>query len=127
VAHGLALGVLDDVRVDVHGDADLGVPILASYDAYTAPEADNWVAATLRTIAPALTPGASDEAWEWLYDGRIKARRALLRFEPCEVSVTQASTRIIWMIRPVLFLPLADRQDGKLPTCAYSFKPHASP
>lgn len=26
MAHGFALGVLDDVRVDVHGDADLGVP-----------------------------------------------------------------------------------------------------
>jgi hypothetical protein len=25
VAHGLTLGVLDDVGVDVHGDADLGV------------------------------------------------------------------------------------------------------
>jgi len=38
--------------------------LLASYDAYTAPEADNRVAATLRTITPALDPEASDEAWE---------------------------------------------------------------
>ena len=101
--------------------------LLASYDAYTAPEADNWVAATLRTIAPALDPEASDEAWEWLYDGRVKARRALLRFEPCQVSITQDSTRVTWTIRPVLFLPLANRQSVELPACAYDFRPHATP
>jgi hypothetical protein len=30
--------------------------------------------------------------------------------EPCTVSVTHASTRITWTIRPVVFLPLAHRQ-----------------
>jgi hypothetical protein len=98
----------------------------ASFDAYTAPQADRWVAVALRTISPALDPDASEEAWEWLYNGRIETRRALLRSEPCTVSVTQASTRITWTIRPVLFVPLAYRQGTELPACAYAFTPHAT-
>jgi hypothetical protein len=99
-------------------------PVLrASIDAYSAPQADRWVAVALRTISPALDADASTEAWEWLYDGRIDTRRALLRSEPCTVSVTHADTRITWTIRPVLFLPLAHREGAELPACAYDFKP----
>ncbi|MFI2757997.1 hypothetical protein ACH5A3_03830 [Streptomyces echinatus] len=98
--------------------------LLASFDAYSAPQADRWVAVVLRTISPALDADASDAAWEWLYEGRIETRRALLRAEPCTVSVTHASTRITWTIRPVLFLPLAHRQGAELPECAHVFKPH---
>ncbi|MFF0186966.1 hypothetical protein [Streptomyces sp. NPDC005244] len=95
----------------------------ASFDAYTAPQADRWVAVALRAISPALDADASDEAWEWLYEGRVRPRRALSRMEPCTVSVTHASTRITWTIRPVLFVPLANRQGIELPACAYDFKP----
>ncbi|MEU2727724.1 hypothetical protein [Streptomyces griseoviridis] len=98
--------------------------LLAAFDAYSAPQADRWVAVTLRTISPALDSDASDEAWEWLYEGRIETRRALLRSEPCPVSVTHASTRITWTIRPVLFLPLMHRQGAELPACAQTFEPH---
>jgi hypothetical protein len=98
----------------------------ASFDAYTAPQADRWVAIALRTITPALDSDASDEAWEWLYEDRITTRRALLRSQPCMVSITQASTRITWTIRPVLFLPLAHRAGIELPACAYDFKPQST-
>ncbi len=105
-----------------------GWPALrASFDAYSAPQADRWVAIALRTISPALDPDASQEAWEWLYDGRIATRKALLRAEPCTVTVTQASTRITWTIRPVIFLPLAHRQGSELPSCTQDFKPHTAP
>ncbi|MFI0810567.1 hypothetical protein [Streptomyces echinatus] len=100
--------------------------LLASFDAYTAPQADRWVAVALRTISPALDPDASDTAWEWLYDGRIETRRALLRAEPCTVSVTHEDIRITWTIRPVIFLELAHRQSNELPICAHAFKPQAS-
>ncbi|MFJ7293599.1 hypothetical protein [Streptomyces collinus] len=106
---------------------ETGWPALrASFDAYSAPQADRWVAVALRTISPALDPDASDEAWEWLYDGRIDTRRALLRMEPCAVSLTHASTRITWTIRPVVFLPLAHRQGADLPVCAYDFTAHST-
>ncbi|MEU3242324.1 MULTISPECIES: hypothetical protein [unclassified Streptomyces] len=72
----------------------------------------------LRTITPALGPAAADEAWDWLYDGRIEMRQALLRSEPCSVSVDNATTRLTWTARPVLFLPLARRADTGLPDCA---------
>lgn len=103
-------------------------PVLrASFDAYSAPQADRWVAVALRTISPALDPDASQEAWEWLYDGRIATRKALLRAEPCAVVLTQAHTRITWTIRPAIFLPMAHRQKATLPSCVDDFKPHASP
>ncbi|MFI1362910.1 hypothetical protein [Streptomyces griseochromogenes] len=96
---------------------------LAAFDAYSAPQADRWVAVALRTISQALDADASDEAWEWLYDGRTETRRALLRSEPCTVSVTHADIRITWTIRPVLYLSLAHREATELPACAYEFKP----
>lgn len=98
--------------------------LLASFDAYSAPQADRWVAVTLRTISPALDADASGYAWEWLYEGRIETRRALLRAEACTVSVTHAGTRITWTIRPVIFLPRAHRQATELPSCTKNFKPH---
>lgn len=107
---------------------ETGWPALrASFDAYSAPQADRWVAIALRTISPALDPDASQEAWEWLYDGRIATRKALLRAEACTVTVTQASTRITWAIRPVIFLPLAHRQGAELPPCTQDFNPHIAP
>ncbi|MER6128303.1 hypothetical protein ABT173_38190 [Streptomyces sp. NPDC001795] len=96
----------------------------ASFDAYSAPQADRWVAIALRTISPAFDPEASDDAWDWLYQGRIATRRALLRGQFCTVSVTHASTRITWTIRPVIFLTLAHRQGTELPACTQDFKPH---
>ncbi|MEV6757261.1 hypothetical protein [Streptomyces sp. NPDC051214] len=103
-----------------------GPQLRGSFDAYSAPQADRWVAIALRTISPALDTDASDEAWGWLYAGRVQTRRALLRMEPCRVSVTHADTRITWTIRPVVFLPLAHRQAAELPACAHDFKPHQS-
>ncbi|MFD8613248.1 hypothetical protein [Streptomyces sp. NPDC059631] len=100
--------------------------MVASFDAYSAPQADRWVAVALETIFPALDSDASSAAWEWMYDGRIDTRRALLRADPCTVSLTHASTRITWTIRPVLFLPLAHRQDADLPTCAHYFRPRSA-
>ncbi|MGW8697084.1 hypothetical protein ACWGOK_09185 [Streptomyces eurythermus] len=97
--------------------------LVASFDAYSAPQADRWVVVALQTISPALDSDASAEAWEWMYDGRIDTRRALLRAEPCTVSLTHAGTRITWTIQPVLFLPLAHRQGTELQACAQDFTP----
>ena len=95
----------------------------ASFDAHTAAQADRWIAIALRTISPALDTAASEQAWEWLYEGRIDTRRALLRAEPCSVTVNQAGTHITWTARPVIFLPLAHHQGTELQACTYDFKP----
>ncbi len=63
-------------------------------------------------------------AWAWLSPGRIATRQALLRSEPCTVTITQDQTRITWTIRPAIFLPLAHRQGTEHPACAHDFKPH---
>ncbi|MFD5016729.1 hypothetical protein [Streptomyces chartreusis] len=106
-------------------DRDQRPALHASCDAYSAAQADQWIAVALRTISPALDAAASEQAWQWLYEGRIETRRALLRAEPCSVAVNQAGTRITWTVRPVIFLPLAHRQNIELPACAYDFKPLA--
>jgi hypothetical protein len=90
------------------------------------PPADAASSTSPTTISPALDLDASDEAWVWLYDGRIDTRRALLRVEPRTVSLTHASTRVTWTIRPVVFLPLTHRQGVELPACACDFTPHAT-
>ncbi|MFJ8335104.1 hypothetical protein [Streptomyces sp. NPDC094437] len=100
-------------------------PVLfGSYDAYSAAEANNWVATMLRTISPALDTTASQEAWTRLHDHRADTRRALLHHEPWTASITHISTRVTWTIRPVRFLPMAHREEKELPSCAYEFNPH---
>ncbi|MFF3819314.1 hypothetical protein ACFYYD_22375 [Streptomyces bluensis] len=111
---------------DLTDTAGRGPVLHGSFDAYSAPQADRWVAVALRTITPALDPDACDEAWAWLYEGRADTRRALLRSEPCTVTISHGSTRITWTIRPALFLPLAHREAAELPSCAHDFKPHAT-
>ncbi|MFE1117607.1 hypothetical protein [Streptomyces rochei] len=108
------------------GDTMERPTLRASFDAYSASQADRWAAVNLRTISPALDLDASDEAWAWLHDGRTETRRALLRQEPCTVAITHAGTRITWTIRPVTFLPIAHRQASELPPCAYTFKSAAT-
>jgi len=98
--------------------------LFGSFDAYSAVEANNWVATILRTISPTLDAAASQEAWTQLNDDRVDTRRALLRREPWTVSITHVSTRITWTVRPALFLPMAHRQGMQLPSCAHDFTPH---
>lgn len=73
------------------------------------------MAVTLRTISPALDPDTLSQAWEWLYEGRIETRRALLRSEFCTVSVSHEDIRIAWTSRPVDFLPITHREGAELP------------
>ncbi|MCI3931967.1 hypothetical protein [Streptomyces sp. AN091965] len=92
--------------------AESGRPtVTTSFGAYSATQADGWLPTALRAITAELNPAAPKETWDWLYESRIDTRRALLRSEPCTVSVTYASTRITWTVHPVLFLPLADHQE----------------
>ncbi|GGS81559.1 hypothetical protein [Streptomyces griseoviridis] len=100
--------------------------LVGSYDAYSAVEANDWVATILRTISPALDTATSQEAWTQLYDHRIDTRRALLHREHFTVSITHLGLRITWTVRPALFLPLAHRNGTELPACSLSFKPHTA-
>ncbi|CCK24995.1 hypothetical protein BN159_0616 [Streptomyces davaonensis JCM 4913] len=56
-------------------DRDQRLALHASFDAYSAVQADRWIAVALLTISPALDAAASEQAWQWLYEGRIETRR----------------------------------------------------
>jgi len=100
--------------------------LVESYDAYSEAEADRWVSTILRAISPGLDAGASRQATTLLRDQRIDTRRALLKREPCTVSITHANTHITWAIHPVLFMPLAHRQTNELPPGAHDFHPRTT-
>ncbi|WP_030682602.1 hypothetical protein [Streptomyces sp. NRRL B-1347] len=101
--------------------------VTTSFGVYSAAQADGWLPTALRAITAELNPVAPKETWDWLYESRIDTRRALLRSEPCTVSVTYASTRITWTVHPALFLPLADHQEHMEPQpCTHDLKPDAT-
>ncbi|MFH9075295.1 hypothetical protein [Streptomyces alboflavus] len=105
-----------------------GQPTVTTYfGAHSATQADGWLPTALRAITAERNPAAPKETWDWLYESRINTRRALLRSEPCTVSVTYASTRITWTVHPVLFLPLADHHEvPELPAGVHDFEPHTT-
>lgn len=95
----------------------------ALFDAYTEVQADHWLSVTLREISPGFDVDRSDDAWERLRDDRIETRRALLRREPCTVSASHKDIRVTWAIRPVLYLPLVQRELAALPAPTDGIKP----
>ncbi|MFI7321610.1 hypothetical protein [Streptomyces venezuelae] len=104
-----------------------GRPTLTtSFGAYSAAQADSWLSTALQTMTSTLNPTTPMETWDGLYENRIATRRALLRTEPCTASITYTGTRITWTVRPVLFLPLADRNEAEPPACTEDFKPHTT-
>ncbi len=91
--------------------------LVASFDAYFAPQVDRWVAVALETISPALDADASSAAWEWMYDGRIDTRRALH-------GATSPRRHTHHLDEPTGALPAPrNRQGTELPACAHDFTP----
>ncbi|MFC0599511.1 hypothetical protein [Streptomyces palmae] len=97
-------------------------PVLLSSIEHDSPsQATRWVRVTIRTIASALDRGAAHEAWDWVRHGYKEAEDALTNGEAATFAVTQQDTRLEWILRPVIFLPLARREAVILPECAYQF------
>jgi hypothetical protein len=95
--------------------------LLASFEAVTATLAVRWIRVVLRTIVSALDSDAADRAWAWLTSGYVAAIGDLERAQRCAFAITHANTHIEWTARPVLFLPLAHRQNSNLPACTEQF------
>ncbi|MFF8813314.1 hypothetical protein [Streptomyces pactum] len=95
--------------------------LLASIEADSPTRATQWVRITVRTIASALDREPRHEAWDWITHGYKAAEGALTNADAATFSLTQQDTRLEWIFRPVIFLPLAHREAVDLPACAYQF------
>ena len=80
----------------------------------------------VRAVAMGLEPGERRAALDWVDGGGcIRAIAQLRGGEPCAFAVGHGGTRVVWTARPVLFLPLADRDGRRLPLCAGMFPTEA--
>ncbi|MEV0260381.1 hypothetical protein AB0I49_03415 [Streptomyces sp. NPDC050617] len=101
--------------------------VLASIASDSPGQATHWIHNTVRTIASALDAGANRDAGEWVLGGYLDMERTLKQDEAATFSLTQKDTRIGWYVRPVIFLPLADRESKQLPPCAEQFTSRPAP
>ncbi|MCD9594171.1 hypothetical protein [Streptomyces sp. 8ZJF_21] len=75
----------------------------------------------MRTIASALDRQTAHEAWDWVTYGHKEAEDSLTNGQAATFVLTQHDTHIAWILRPVIFLPLAHREAQRLPACAEQF------
>jgi hypothetical protein len=101
--------------------ADHGASQVGSFDTDSAGQALRWIRVSLRTLLSALTPDETEAALYWLLFGQDDALLRLRSGAPFLFSVSHGSARIEWIVRRVVFLPLAHRATGKLPTCAETY------
>ncbi|MEW1545890.1 hypothetical protein [Streptomyces tsukubensis] len=110
-------GFWAECMVQHPGEAAL---LVASYDALSPVEAVAWVKSLFQLASEALVPGPVDafgpdgDYWGW-------TARRLARGEPCLLSVRNPSVATLWIVTPVIFLPLAGRDDRLLPPCSGAF------
>lgn len=92
---------------------------MASLDAMTPVQAVRWVRIAARTLVSLLDDAERDAALAWLDGGGcIGAVAGLRRGQPCAFMVRRGGTSVEWTVRPVVFLPLAGRDDRGVPECA---------
>ncbi|WP_413102485.1 hypothetical protein [Streptomyces sp. Inha503] len=75
----------------------------------------------MRTIASALDRETAHKAWDWVTYGHKEAEDTLTNGQATTFALTQQDTHIEWILRPVIFLPLAHRESRRLPACAEQF------
>lgn len=108
---------------------DQALTLVASFDSVGAVQAVRWVHNVAREISCSLEPTDRARALRWLDgSGCHSAIDGLLHGVPFEFTVSCGRTQVKWTVRPVWFLPLADRVGRTLPPCAgrFSCPPSAS-
>jgi hypothetical protein len=102
--------------------ADTGTCLVASMGTVTAAQAVRWVRISARTLVSLLDYSERDAALTWLDGGGcIGALAGLRRRESCVFRIRRGGTCVEWTVRPVIFLPLAGRDDRGIPECAGRF------
>ncbi|MEW1548018.1 hypothetical protein [Streptomyces tsukubensis] len=95
--------------------------LVGSYDALSPGEVVAWVRPLFNLTSEALVSVGGPDAfspddgyWRWM-------ERRLSRGQSCLLSVRNPSVVAHWTVTPVIFLPLAGRDDRLLPPCAGEF------
>jgi hypothetical protein len=101
---------------------DEGACLVASVEQVTARRAVGWVRISARSLVSLLDDAERDAALSWLDGGGcIGAVAGLRRGKPCAFRIRRGGTCVKWTVRPVIFLPLAGRDDRGIPECAGRF------
>ncbi|MFE4256411.1 hypothetical protein ACFRU3_44750 [Streptomyces sp. NPDC056910] len=93
----------------------------ASYDAHTAGETLRWLRIVVRMLQSVLTDDEAEPVTVWLLFGHRRSHADLAQGRPLEL-ILRPSRRpgleVRFAARPVIFLPLADRDLRRLPECS---------
>jgi hypothetical protein len=99
-------------------DADT---LVASYDAHTARATLRWLRIVVRMLQSVLTDDEAEPVTVWLLFGHLRSHADLEQGRPFEL-VLRLSRRpgleVRFTARPVIFLPLADRDRRGRPACS---------
>jgi hypothetical protein len=99
-------------------DADT---LVASYDAHTAGETLRWLRVVVRMLQSVLTDDEAEPVTAWLLFGQSRSHAGLEQGRPFEL-ILRPSRRpglaVRFTARPVIFLPLLDRDVRHLPACS---------
>jgi hypothetical protein len=91
-------------------------------DTVTALAAVEWVRISAGPLVSSLDEVERSAALSWLEGGGcIGAVAGLRRGVPCVFAIRCGGTKVEWTVRPVVFLPLAGRDDRGLPQNAGRF------
>lgn len=141
MADRFALGVLDDVRVDVHGDADLAVTKDLHDDAGRNPggdkdrgaavpgivQPDDAEAGRVGDAGEGIAMGLDEEPYRqakrWLKDELPHALQAIRQGRELTLTLNHRTTRIQWTARPAIFLPRPTAKPGNYPNAPSSSPP----
>ncbi|WP_394427012.1 hypothetical protein [Streptomyces sp. SGAir0957] len=95
--------------------------LVASYDAQSAQAALRWVRVLVRMLQPVLSEDEAEPLTVWLLSGHLRSREELESGHPFSMVLKpgqRPGLQLGFSIRPVLFLPLADRDPHSLPPCS---------
>ncbi|MFC9614457.1 hypothetical protein [Streptomyces sp. NPDC056938] len=99
-------------------DADT---LVASYDAHTAEETLRWLRIVVRMLQSLLTEGEAEPITDWLLFGHHRSHADLAQGWPLELTLRPSrrpGLEVRFTARPVVFLPLADRDPQRLRACS---------
>ncbi|MFD0033813.1 hypothetical protein ACFVJK_37395 [Streptomyces sp. NPDC127172] len=95
--------------------------LVASYDAHTAGETLRWLRVVVRMLQSVLTDDEAEPVTFWLLFGQERSHADLEQGQPLELTLRPSrrpGLAVRFTARPVIFLPLLDRDVRQPPACS---------